>query len=429
MCETGRKERYKMEQTEKINKLFENTKIVMHQYEQDRKKQGMDFNVFEILDIKEVMTCRMLHALLDPKGAHGCGGLFLKLFLQEVLDQGKFSDQEINNAVVIKEKSIPEKSITDTPLSSIKRIDLYICVGKRAFPIEVKLHAPDSECQCYDYYMYAQDTDPNTIIYYLTLDRHEPSDESRKELAIEKELRLISFEREIRDWLKECLKQEEVQRCIAIKTIIEQFLDNINRLTGREGEELAMKIITDFETFKTANMIAESVRIRKTDMMRDVFLGIEEELGKYTSYPDYKDRVDKYYTQSKSTYPSLNYYLNEEKSLVMRIEVDWNLYFGICRWDKENKCVLQKLESDIEAMNEKIKEYMLEKYMPNETETFYRWGYLPADNPINFKTFDGSYSALFDKDEYMNIINKICDTLKRVLDAMKEELNWKKDNG
>lgn len=402
-----------MEQTEKIIKLFENTKILMQQYEQDRKKQGMDFNVFEILDIKEVMTCRILHALLDPKGAHGCGGLFLKLFLQEVLAQRMFSDQEINNAVVIK-----EKSITDTPMPSIKRIDLYICVGKRVFPIEVKLHAPDSECQCYDYYIYAQDTDPNTIIYYLTLDCHMPSDESRKGLAIGKELRLISFEREIRDWLKMCLDKEEVQRRIAIKTIIEQFLDNINRLTGREGEELAMKIITDFETFKTANMIAESVQTRKTDMMKGVFREIEEKLKEYTCYPDYKDRVDKYYTQSKSSYPSLNYYLNEEKSLVIRIEVDWKLYFGLCQWDEENKCVLQKLESDNEAMNVKIKEYM-----PNatDTETFYGWEYLPTDNPIDFKTFGGSYSNLFDEDKRKNIINKICDTLKSVLDAMKEE--------
>ena len=150
----------------------------------------------------------------------------------------------------------------------------------------MKLHAPDSECQCYDYYIYAQDTDPNTIIYYLTLDCHMPSDESRKGLAIGKELRLISFEREIRDWLKICLDKEEVQRCIAIKIIIEQFLDNINRLAGREGEELAMKMITDFETFKTANMIAESVQTRKTDMMKGVFREIEEKLKEYAHYPD-----------------------------------------------------------------------------------------------------------------------------------------------
>ncbi len=407
-----------MGQAERINKLLMDARLALDQYEQERKERGIDFNVFEILDINEVPTCRMLHALLDPKGKHGFGGLFLKLFLQNVLKQDTFSDKEINQAVVIREKSIITLS------QEARRIDLYIRVGGRTFPIEVKLGAPDSGCQCYDYYHYVKDTDdPDAVIYYLTLDSHLPDAKSRNGLEIGKELRLISFEREIRDWLHRCLEQEEVRQSAAVRIAIEQFLDNINRLTGKRGEALAMKLIKDFETFKTADMIAESLQEMKIKKMKEVFKGIEEELGERGYKPilptDYRGKIEKYYRQSTSTYPSLNYYVDEEKSLVLRIEADWNLYFGICQWDKANNCVAQKLEQNQEAVDAKAGEYLTKE----ASESYYRWEYLPDDdNPIHFKECVGSsYAELFNKEKRKDMINEICGAVERLLKVL-----WKK---
>lgn len=405
-----------------INKLLEDAQIVMDQYEQERIKKKTDFNVFEILAVKEVLICRMLHALLDPKGSHGYGGLFLGLFLQKVLkqkvmkqkeDQEGFSEEEIDYARVTAEE--PVVDLSEKLLPDTKRIDLYIRVGKRVFPIEVKLHAQDRECQCYDYYQYAKKTDPDTVIYYLTLDGHMPDEGSRNGLEIGKELRLISFEEEIRDWLMACLGLEQVQQCVRVKTIVEQFLDNINRMTGKKKEPFAMEIIKDFETFKTADVIAKSLLDVKTNIMKAVFKEIREGLeksGYQQFYPDYIDKADKFYKQSVSTYPSLNYYLDEEKSLVLRIEADEKLYFGIYQWDKENNCVSLKTESNEEAVKTRIKNYM------RDSEASYGWEYLPADNPIDFKNFSGSYPELFEEDKRKNIISKICKTVANVLSAM-----------
>lgn len=408
-----------MEQIEKINRLLENTKLIVNQYEQECKKKGADFNIFKILDAKEVLSCRMIRALINPQESHGYGSLFLKLFLKIVLKQESFSDEEINNATVSIEEAVEdlaEESVKKM-MRGARRIDLYICVGERAFPIEVKLHARDQDGQCYDYYWYVVNKkDPQTIIYYLTLDRHMPSEESRKGLREGKELRLISFAKEIVEWLEKCL--EQVQQCTVMKIIIEQFMDNINRLTGNEGGNLAMEMITDFETFKAADIIAKSVQKIKTEKMKKLFEKIERSLKdrKYVPfYADYIEKVDKYYYQSTSTHPSLNYYLDEENSLVLRIEVDWNLFLGICQWDKENKRSLPHKPENEESVVMKTKGYLRQ-----EDDIYYGWEYLPftQGEKINFKEFSGLYAKLFDGDE--SIIKEICDQVETVLKMWKD---------
>lgn len=399
-----------MEQADREKKLLDDVKFNLSRYEQERRKTGANFNVFDIVGMKEVSYCRVICALINPKESHCYGGQFLKLFLETVLKQRDFSDEEINEALVKGEKPI-ENSEKNT-LQGARRIDIYICVGKRAFPIEVKLHAPDQDSQCYDYYIYAQDEDKDsqTSIYYLTLDRHMPSDESRKELKLDKQLKLISFGKEIMEWLEKCL--EYVQNCTVMKMMIMQFMDNINQLTGNEGGYPKMELITDFETFKAAQVIADSLSKAKAKKMREIFEQIERNLDKRGRKPivsDYKEKAGKYYSQSASTYPSLTYDLDEKISLVLRIEADSCLYMGIYQWDKENNCILQKSESIEKIVEEKVKENLKSK-----SDSSYKWDYLPDNRKIDFRNFSGLYAELFNGDE--SIINEICDQVENVLE-------------
>lgn len=399
-----------LEQADREKKLLDDVKFNLSRYEQERRKTGANFNVFDIVGMKEVSYCRVICALINPKESHCYGGQFLKLFLETVLKQRDFSDEEINEALVKGEKPI-ENSEKNT-LQGARRIDIYICVGKRAFPIEVKLHAPDQDSQCYDYYIYAQDEDKDsqTSIYYLTLDRHMPSDESRKELKLDKQLKLISFGKEIMEWLEKCL--EYVQNCTVMKMMIMQFMDNINQLTGNEGGYPKMELITDFETFKAAQVIADSLSKAKAKKMREIFEQIERNLDKRGRKPivsDYKEKAGKYYSQSASTYPSLTYDLDEKISLVLRIEADSCLYMGIYQWDKENNCILQKSESIEKIVEEKVKENLKSK-----SDSSYKWDYLPDNRKIDFRNFSGLYAELFNGDE--SIINEICDQVENVLE-------------
>jgi hypothetical protein len=44
-----------------------------------------DYNIFSVLQIqsKEVLICRMIADLLNPRGQHGAGAEYLKIFLRD----------------------------------------------------------------------------------------------------------------------------------------------------------------------------------------------------------------------------------------------------------------------------------------------------------------------------------------------------------
>lgn len=58
------------------------------------RTEGNDaFNIFKVLGIadKEVLICRLLGELLDPKGSHGLGAKPLSLFLERLRIADRFS--------------------------------------------------------------------------------------------------------------------------------------------------------------------------------------------------------------------------------------------------------------------------------------------------------------------------------------------------
>ncbi|MCL2604122.1 MAG: PD-(D/E)XK nuclease family protein [Defluviitaleaceae bacterium] len=69
----------------------------IQKYNAIARETGRAFNIFEIARIeeKEVIVCRVLTELLNPKGRHGQGGAYLKLFMRDCLFMGDAID-EIN---------------------------------------------------------------------------------------------------------------------------------------------------------------------------------------------------------------------------------------------------------------------------------------------------------------------------------------------
>ena len=55
--------------------------------EEERYRRGEKYNIFQIMSMEsdEVSTHSAVVAnLLDPRGSHGCGDAFLKLFLSQI---------------------------------------------------------------------------------------------------------------------------------------------------------------------------------------------------------------------------------------------------------------------------------------------------------------------------------------------------------
>ncbi len=70
---------------EKLNSLLKEVKAIREKYEELSRLNGENFNLFDILDrrTEEVKThSAMIAELLIPKGSHGLGDEFLKLFLK-----------------------------------------------------------------------------------------------------------------------------------------------------------------------------------------------------------------------------------------------------------------------------------------------------------------------------------------------------------
>jgi hypothetical protein len=168
-------------------------------------------------------------------------------------------------------------------------------------------------------------------------------------------------------------------------------------------------LIADTDTFKAANAISSELPIIKANMMKRVFADIEKKLRDKEMYPiyaDYKEKSIGYYEQKKSTWPSLNYILNDEQTLALRIEIDQYLYYGVCNWDTLNNNNPHGLKENLEQMVRK----RVPAYADQKSDVFYLWRYLPTEK-MDFRGCNEEYTKLYDTESYDEIIQRICNEL------------------
>ena len=396
---------------QQFNQLLDDVKTIIVRNRAENYKQGKAFNVFWVEGIAsdEVRVCRFIRELLDPRGSHGQGSVFLKSFIKNVfqLEENSFTDNEYAKAVVAREELIDES----------RRIDLVIKVKNRVFPIEVKVYAQDQDRQCFDYYKYAVNLDPEAKIFYLTLDGHEPSKESKCDLS-EAQYVCLSFSDEILKWLDDCIRSEEILQVYSVKEVLIQFRTVIRDLTGIQkgklGMEIKEKIEISSENMIAAVQIAGTLPLIKTEKIKNVFDSIKshmEKLGYKECLDHYINESSMYYDGRKSsTYPSINYVIPVDSDLlngkiVLRFEIDHRLFFGVAPWNGENNW---NCEKNLEA-----KEYVDKKLIPSkvnvkkETSNWYWWKYLDEETPINYRCENEEYYKLYDPDFYQNYLDRV----------------------
>jgi hypothetical protein len=199
---------------------------------------GEQFNIFKILGIGhyEVGThSPMLGNLLNPKGSHGQGDVFLRLFLNLM----GIANFDMDSARLELEYHIG--TVTD---KSGGRIDIVILDGSgNAIFIENKIYAGDQENQLRRY----RQRDQRAHLFYLTLHCTLPSGFTEETLR-EINVTCISYATHIRDWLAAC--QKEAASLPHVRESISQYLHLIMELTGQSttqtmNQELIGKITAD----------------------------------------------------------------------------------------------------------------------------------------------------------------------------------------
>lgn len=258
-----------------INKLLFTAGSIIDKYESIARETGRSFNIFEVTrtEDKEVVVCRVLAELLNPKGRHSQGGAYLKLFMDECLDiHDAISDDEIEKMQVSSER------MTDKG----RPIDLVIEGNGRFIPIEVKIYAADQTAQCYDYCMYARTKDVNARLFYLTLFGYEPSDDSKGNLT-DDDIVLLSFDAHILAWLEKCLALPDTIRKTPIREILIQFISAIRKITNNLEDKPKMELIKLLsespQQMRNAKVIAETLEECRYDIATKFFAAFHERFG------------------------------------------------------------------------------------------------------------------------------------------------------
>ena len=196
----------------------------IHTKEAEKRARGENFNIFFILGIetREVYICKMLGALLSPRGGHDAGAIFLEKFLADILGESALA-MRAEDAVVRCEDVTKEG----------RRIDLTIEMNGKIIPIEAKINAGDQDHQLADYYMeIAGRTGKCDYICYLTKDGRKPSQNSMTStsgntILKETQIKRLSWKDDIVPWLEDCVALETVQGKTMVQANIWQLINTI----------------------------------------------------------------------------------------------------------------------------------------------------------------------------------------------------------
>lgn len=198
------------------------------QRELDRK-EATRFNVFDLIEPDENRLSDILKDLLDPKGNHGQGDLFLRLLLEK-LGFG-------SNLQRTAEATVYREAPTYAIFNQRRRIDIVVETGV-LLGIENKMDSPEQEKQVKDYLEHlaccaSASRQPHVLIY-LTPDRHLPVSLTTAEIQTaqaERRLRCWSYQHELREWLVDCRQQCQAQK---IQYFVGDFLTYIATVLKRE---------------------------------------------------------------------------------------------------------------------------------------------------------------------------------------------------
>lgn len=224
-------------------KLLSEVSKILEKHETSRQLTGSDFNIFSILNVEsdETKICRVVKELLDPRGTHYQDNIYLKLFLEEVMD---IHNVDSKNAIIRREDRTGEGN----------RVDITIDIKPSYFiAIEVKINAPLGKDQLERYYNDAKkrNPNPNPIIVYLSKFKNPPLDKNNGlgNTLKAKDVKHITWSEDIINWLELCLQQPQTQQIASIQEILKQLISIIKKFCGQ---------LEDDEIMDTKTLITQS---------------------------------------------------------------------------------------------------------------------------------------------------------------------------
>ena len=243
-------------------------------YQEIYRFSGEKFNIFNLLGLTadEISHSKIIASLLNPRGMHGNGNKFIKLFL-ECIDIYDFS---LDNIITETEKFI---GYVSKDYESGGRIDIILTNNKnQQIFIENKIYANDQWNQLLRYNKY----NPKARLLYLTLFGNDPSKNSLGKPE-EVEYINISYKDHILKWLELC-KKESIDNPLLRETLT-QYIILIKQLTGQTRSKEMQKeyldiILKDVDNVSSAFVISENFNEIKLQILKNKFEPLIKDLAK-----------------------------------------------------------------------------------------------------------------------------------------------------
>ena len=205
--------------TKELSRFFRVAEQHLELSVQKDRQFASRFNVFDLIEPDENKLSDVLKILLDPKGAHGQGDLFLRLLIKQ-LGTG-LSTLHTKHATV--QREAPTHGIEKYR----RRIDVFVDAGDLV-AVENKVDSPEQPDQVNDYLAHlrycVRGTERKTILIYLTPDRRRPDSlgaAAFESAQAEGRLRCWGYRRELREWLEECRETCAARR---IQDFLSEFI-------------------------------------------------------------------------------------------------------------------------------------------------------------------------------------------------------------
>ncbi len=204
-----------------FNDVIFQAKIYKEYQEKLAEQTSFEFNVFNYISLDENQISQIITDILQPIGKHGQKNIFLTNFLNIL-------------KISIPSKNIPTiktEVVTSNHIHNLRRMDILIDWGDFGVMIENKPYADDGENQLNDYAenlenRYGKD---NFVMIYLSHENKIPSENSilkelREELESKKQFFHITYQKEFKQWIEQCILICQSQK---YKYFLTDFLNKI----------------------------------------------------------------------------------------------------------------------------------------------------------------------------------------------------------
>lgn len=382
------------------------------------EQSGNNYNVFNVINVttSEVrLHSKFISELLNPKGSHGQGDIFLKLFTE------KFKiDMNTKSAKVEIEKHIGKKTDLEGGI-----LDIYVFDNKgKTITIENKIYAPDQENQILRYYNFNKNN-----VFYLTLFGDEPSKSSYGNLETEKDFKLLSYRTDIIEWLIECRK--EAVEFPLLREGISHYINLIKTLTGQSNNHIMNTEIRDYiasssEKLKQASLIEQNMSDAKVKIQWLFWQNLKDKMiEKGLSVIEIDSvnwqNVNRYYNISRNR--DINYglwvkvYEKDDVSIHFGIEIENQIYFGFTV-ERNGKGGIAKNDENANYRNMVLD--INDNYIPSQA-----WlGYRNLDKELNFRAFNSdAVFELADRNKMNKQVDNIVDDIVSDIKTLKIKLN------